>query len=247
MSGRYREALERLDSALARFRRDGQALWIAVAGNHKAQFLIELGQLARARQALDYDPPPVESVRARGMNIAARIERALGASGEAELRRALEILALGGDPHVRMHALLDEAAVLEPAAAVARCEDVMRMAGELEFVGVSMKAELLRAKSLHRGGRSDEAAALLRALLPRLEKAQPADMYPADAWWIAVEAFDGCHAVDDAQAALAHGARWIRETCASHVPAEFHDSFLNRNAVNRALLAAAGRRLAAAR
>ncbi len=244
MSGRYREALERLDSALARFRRDGQTLWIAVASNHKAQFLVELGQFARARQALEYDAPPVESVRARGINVAARIERALGASGEGELRRALEILALGGDPHVRMHALLDEAAGLEPTAAVARCEEVMRMAGELEFVGVSMKAELLRAKSLHRGDRSGEAAALLRALLPRLDKAQPADMYLADAWWIAFEAFDACEASDDAQAALVHGARWIKATCSSHVPAEFRDSFLSRNPVNRAILAAAGRRLA---
>ena len=82
---------------------------------------------------------------------------------------------------------------------------------------------------------------------PTLGKAQPADMYPADAWWIAVEVFDACSASEEAQAALQHGARWIRETCANHVPAEFRDSFLGRNPVNRALLAAAGRRLAASR
>src|SRR5213075_1975134 len=50
MVGRYGEALERLGSALTRFERDGQTLWIAVASNHKAQFLAELGQFSRARK-----------------------------------------------------------------------------------------------------------------------------------------------------------------------------------------------------
>lgn len=244
MVGRYREALERLDSALARFQRDGQKLWIAVASNHKAQFLIELGQFARARQALEYEPPPVESIRARGATVAARIDRALGQSGESGLRNALEILDRGSDPHVRMHALLDEAARLEPQAAVMRCEEVARMAGELEFVGVSMRAGLLRALALHRANRSDAAAALLRELLPRLDRVQPADMYLPDARWIAVQVFAACGASDEAAMALAQGTRWIRQVALPHVPEAFRDSFLNRNPTNRELLAAAGRRQA---
>ena len=71
MVGRYGEALQRLDAALACFVRDKQAVWIAVASNHKAQFLIELGQFARARQALGYEPPPIDHVRARGATISA--------------------------------------------------------------------------------------------------------------------------------------------------------------------------------
>ena len=244
MVGRYEEALERLDSALRRFQRDGQKLWIAVASNHKAQFLVELGQFARARQTLDYEAPPVESVRARGATVAARIDRALGQPGDAALHNALEILNRGGDPHLRMHALLDEAAGLEPLAAVMRCEEVLRMAGELEFVGVSMKAGLLRARCLHRANRANDAMALLRELLPQLDRVQPADMYLPEAWWIAVQVFDARGASEDAMMALAHGARWIRQVALPHVPEPFRDSFLHRNPTNLALLTAAGRRLA---
>jgi len=243
MVGRYREALERLDSALARFRRDGQTLWTAVASNHKAQFLIELGQFARAGQTLRYDTPSVETVRARGATLASRLDRAMGGSGDAHLRTALEVLAHGGDPHVRMHAMLDESERLEPAAAVSLCDDVLRTAGELEFAGVSMRAGLLRARALHLAERSDEAADLLRGLMPQLEKVRPVDMYPAEAWWIAVQVFDACAASDEAAMALAQGTKWIRQIALPNVPEAFKESFLQRNATNRALLGAA-RRLA---
>jgi DNA-binding SARP family transcriptional activator/tetratricopeptide (TPR) repeat protein len=244
MVGRYGEALEHLDSALARFRRDRQSLWTAVASNHKAQVLIDLGQFARARQTLRYESPPVESVRARGATLAARLDRALGQRGDAALTEALEILARGGDPHVRMHALLDEVERLEPTDGVARCDEVMRMAGELEFVGVSMRAGLLRARSLHLANQSNEGAALLRGLLPQLDKVRPVDMYMADAWWIGVRVFEACGASDEAAKALAQGTRWIRQIALPNVPDSFKDSFLQRNPTNRALLAAERRHLA---
>ncbi|HKX41703.1 MAG TPA: AAA family ATPase, partial [Burkholderiaceae bacterium] len=241
VTGRYQEALERLDAALTRFRRDGQKLWVAVASNHKAQFLLDLGQFARARQTLEYETPPVDSVRARGLAIGARIDCALGQPNESALREALAVLDHGGDPHIRMHVLLDQAAWLEPLAAVARCDEVARMAGEIEFVGVAMRAALLRAHGLSRANRAGEAIVLLRELLPQLGTVQPADMYLPDAWWIAFQAFDACGASEDALLALAHGTRWIRQLALSHVPAAFRDSFLHRNPTNRSLLAAAGR------
>src|SRR4029453_3351266 len=60
MVGRYEEALPRLDEALACFVRDRQPVWIAVASNHKAQLLIDLGQFGGARETLDYGRPPVD-------------------------------------------------------------------------------------------------------------------------------------------------------------------------------------------
>ncbi|MFT3817713.1 MAG: tetratricopeptide repeat protein [Rubrivivax sp.] len=84
MVGRYAEALQHLDSAIACFQRDRQPLWTAVASNHKAQLLIDFGQFARARQALGYEPPPIDHVRARGATIAARLARASGRSGDAQ-------------------------------------------------------------------------------------------------------------------------------------------------------------------
>ena len=242
MVGRYGEALERLDSAIGRFERDGQKTWIAVANNHKVCLLMQLGQFARAHQALSHEAPSVEAVRARGVALAARLDRALGQGGDAGLHRALEMLGPGGDPHVRMQTLLDAAEQIEPAAAAAQCGEVQRMADALEFGGVSMRAGLLRALALHRGGRSLEAARQLRALLPRLDAVLPSDMYLPDAWWIAAQVFEACGSGDEALMALAQGARWVRQVALPHVPEAFRDSFLHRNPTNRALLAAVGRR-----
>ena len=38
--------------------------------------------------------------------------------------------------------------------------------------------------------------------------------------------------VDEARQLAARGAAWLRDTAERHVPPEFRDSFLNRNAVN---------------
>src|SRR2546427_5176966 len=80
---------------------------------------------------------------------------------------------------------------------------------------------LPRASCLHRANQFDEAAAMLRELLPRLEKVHPADMYLPDAWWIAVQVFDACAASDEALMALAQGTRWIRQLALPHVPEAF--------------------------
>jgi tetratricopeptide (TPR) repeat protein len=242
MVGRYEEALQRLDAALTCFVRDRQAVWIAVASNHKAQLLIDLGQLARARQALEYERPPIDHVRARRATIGARIERALGHSGRTLLDTAVSELGPGADPHVRMHVLLDGAGT-DPAAEVQRCDEVLQMAMALEFAGVAMKARILRAHAQSRAGDTAGAAAAMRELVAQFEQVQPADLYFAHAWWLAAQVFEASGDGDQALMALAQGALWVRRTALPNVPEPFRDSFLQRNPTNRALLAAADRRL----
>jgi len=244
MVGRYGEALRRLDAALACFQRDRQAVWIAVASNHKAQFLLELGQFARARQTLEFERPPIDHVRARTATVAARIERALGHSGRTQLDNALALLGPGADPHVRMHVLLDQGEADDPRATLRRCDEVLEMALALEFAGVAMKARLLRAHALSRIGQTEAAATAMRELVPLLSTVQPADLYLGHAWWLAAQVFEASGDGDEALMALAHGAQWVRRVALPNVPEEFRDSFMQRNPVNRALLAAADRRLA---
>ena len=244
MVGRYREALEWLDSALGRFQRDKQLLWTAVAANHKAQFLLQLGQHARARHTLQVEPAPVDSVRARGATVAARIERALGGSGQVQLQTALRALGPGADPHVRMHTLLDDTDSRDPQATLLRCDEVLRMAQQLEFAGVAMKARLLHAFAQSRAGQTAGAATAMRELTVQIADVQPADLYLPEAWWLAAQVFEANGDGDDALMALARGAQWVRRVALPNVPDEFRDSFLSRNATNRALLAAADTRLA---
>ncbi|MBV9889854.1 MAG: hypothetical protein JO090_03085, partial [Rhizobacter sp.] len=243
MVGRYDEALQRLDAALACFTRDRQLLWIAVAANHKAQFLIDLGQFARARQTLEVERAPIDHVRARRATVAARVERALGHSGQALIESAAAELGPGADPHVRMHVLLEQASAGEAAAAVARCDDVERMALALDFAGVAMKARILRAHAQSRCGDLVGAAAAMRALVEQFEEVQPSDLYFAQAWWLAAQVFEASGDGDQAMMALARGALWVRRTALPHVPVAFRESFLQRNPTNRSLLAAADRRL----
>ena len=212
MVGRYEEALQRLDAALACFVRDRQAVWIAVASNHKAQLLIDLGQFARARQALDYERPAIDHIRARRATIAARVERALGHTGRSLLASAVGELGPGADPHVRMHVLLDGTDGDEPAAGVRRCDEVLQMALALEFAGVAMKARILRAHAQSRAGDVAAAAAAMHDLLRQVEQVQPADLYLAHVWWLAAQVFEANGDGDQALMALAQGALWVRRT-----------------------------------
>ncbi|MEO8125313.1 MAG: AAA family ATPase, partial [Burkholderiales bacterium] len=145
MVGRYSEALQRLDTALACFARDKQVLWTALASNHKAQLLIDLGQFARAQQALDYERPPIDHVRARGVTVAARLARAMGQPDRGRIDEAIALLTPGADPHVRMHALLDHALGHDGAPELERYDEVLQLALQLEFAGVALKVRLLRA------------------------------------------------------------------------------------------------------
>ncbi|MGE5338755.1 MAG: hypothetical protein ACM3PU_13060, partial [Gemmatimonadota bacterium] len=243
MLGRYREALASLDAALDVFIRDQQTVWIAVASNHKAGILLDLGQSARARKALDYATPTIDSVRARRAVLESRIERFSGRSGEEQIRTAVVALGEQGDLFVRMLTQLDEARMLPASRAVALCDSVRHTAEQLEYEGVAIKARLWSARHRLRSGDVQSSAAELHELLPHLETVRPADMYFPEAWWIAFEVLEANQEEAAASAALRRGADWIRDTAAPNVPDEFRDSFLDRNPVNRAILTTASRRL----
>ena len=190
------------------------------------------------------------ATQARRAVLSARLDRALALHSQHPPQHhpqppatdALALLGPTGDGYTRWLALLDETDKLDAMAAVTRCDEVLRMAADLEYMAVAMRAELLRAFALHRAGRSAQAATALRRLLPKLADVQPADMYLPDAWWGAVQVFRACQAVDDAAMALAQGLAWVHQRALPHVPAAFRDSFLQRNPTNLALLSVASRR-----
>jgi hypothetical protein len=150
--GRYRDALANLDAAHACFVRDGQIVWTAVASNHKASVLLDLGQPGRALKMLEYASSSIDSVWARREALAGRVERLLGRSGATLVEKALALLGEAGDPYMRMLVQMDHALSLPPPQAVACCEAVQRMAEELEYLGIAAKARLMRARHLLRLG-----------------------------------------------------------------------------------------------
>ena len=122
--GRYADALDNLDRADACFAGNGQTVWSAVAGNHRANLLLQLGQFARARQALEHAPVPMTSVQGRSIALAARLERALGHAGRKTLAQALALLGPPSDPYNRLLAELDATLALPPDEALAACTAV---------------------------------------------------------------------------------------------------------------------------
>lgn len=69
----------------------------------------------------------------------------------------------------------------------------------------------------------------------------PEFMYLPELHFVAWRILDKAGASDEAIAALKAGTDWIRGHALPQVPAPFLDSFLNRNPVNRELLAAVAR------
>ena len=245
MVGRYGEALERLDAALACFQRDGQAMWIAVAANHKAQFLIDLGQFARARQALGVRSPRGRSRAGAPCAYSAphrpraRPARRRSASGRCDRR-----------PRPRRRPACAHACAARPGrqrstptAAVQRCDEVLQLAGTLEFAGVAMNARLLRACAEPRRT-PQRRRTVMRELLPQCEAATGRHLpWPTPGGWPSRSSTPAATATRHLRR-WPRAPHWVRRVALPQVPDEFRDSFLQRNPSNRALLAAADRRLA---
>lgn len=241
MVGRYATALDHLERALEVFRRDRQIVWIAVAANHLVQVLCDVGQHARAWRALDYERPGVRSVVARRATLEARLARSTGRA-VPPLQEVVATLSDGDDALVRMHLELEMARADDPDAAVTCCEAVERRAAALELAGVALKARLRGIEALLAAGRLSQAAAAAQRALADLDRMHPADLYVGEAWWIVAQALAAGGAGDEGLVALARGAQWVRRVALPQVPDSFRESFLQRNPVNRALLAAADQR-----
>ncbi len=238
--GRYAESLAGFERARLCFAGGAGSIWTGLTANHMAHVLIHLGQFARARQALQWTGAATPATHARREILQTRIDRALGRRPERSLERTLEELG-DRDPLIGMLGRLEITLTMEPAEGAAACADMIEEAESREQLAVGMRARVLRVRHRAKGVGLD--AAEVDDLVDRLRRFHPADTYLAEAWWIASGAFDALARRDAADAALRDGFEWIAQRALPQVPAEFRDSFLNRNPVNRDLLAAARRRL----
>ena len=240
--GYYGSAVKAYERALEHFRRDGQTTWIAVCSNNMAMTLIDLGQFARARKALDYEAPSVTHVAARGALLAARIARLLGSSPAADLQRARDALARGEDYYIGALLELELAESIDAREALGACDAVADAAERREYGGLVMKAKLLAAQATLRSGDRASAVARWNELQSFLATLHATDCYPPRAAAIGRDILLACGYADQAAQLLATAVAWIRETALPQVPDAFCESFLDRNPVNRALLTAESRR-----
>lgn len=180
---------------------------------------------------------------ARRWVIEARIDRALGKSAAIRLREALALLGEAGEPLQTMLAELDMSREIEALPAAELCAKVRLRAERLEQFGAAIKARFYRVDALVRARELDAACVQAREALALLESRRPVDMYSPECWWSAFPAFDAAGGEEEALAALRCAVEWIQRQALPNVPAEFRDSFLHRNSINRSVLTTATRQL----
>ncbi|MEK8050890.1 AAA family ATPase [Ideonella sp. DXS22W] len=234
--GRFAEAIERLQSALAVWRQSGPAGWRIITEHRLAVVYLRLGQHTRALQVLtplgDDDDAGRAAMRVmvacriahqRGDAVLPRLRQALADFGprlSAMDRRALHLLLaahLPADDGLALSAQVAEEA-LAASDLPARRHALARQAHCCARLGQHEYARALAAEAWGPGGEP--------ALL---------DLDHSSYCWLVHETAAAVGDAALAAAAQAEGCRWIRAAL-PHVPEAFRDSFLHRNPVHRSLM-----------
>lgn len=240
--GRYGDALQLFDIAQAAFEANANALWVAVTEMHRALLWVALGQPARARRLVPLAASLPAFVHASRGLVEAQVAHALGAPHPARIEQALALMQQSDRPDLRLILQCEQSLHLDPFAAAEVCRGAMVEAQRRELMGASLTAQVRLVQALTRAGleqsAADEAAAIEQAMALFVPRA----LYVPQAWWVVHQAFQAVGEHSAARRALGSGADWIAMAL-PRVPAEFQSSFLLRNPINRALLAADGRRL----
>ncbi len=238
--GHYNESLAGFERAKACFAGNAGTIWGGLAANHLAHVLTHLGQFARAGQALQWVGAATPATEARRAMLQHRIDRVLRRRSAVSLAQAIDQLA-GRDTLMRLLLAIESSLLLPAAEGAAACAAVREEAEQAELLGIGMRARLVEL--VHRGGTGALAAADVQDFVDRLDRCHPADTYLGEAWWVAFCTLDALGDSCSAEAALRRGHGWVAERLRVDVAPEFAPAFIDRNPVNRDLLAAAGRRL----
>lgn len=215
-----------------------------VVHGHLAWLWLQLGQHARAQQALDAarSQPVAAPLRTRVSQLEGRLLLALERPGwDAAFERAQAEAPLAGRTLLQSLVALDHARTLAPTAALAACEQVLLRCSNVGYAGVALTARLRSASFALDAGDVQRALVHASAVLDVPADVVADDLYPAERWWILSRVFEAAGLSTQQHEAIATGRNWVQHTARSQVDEPFRDSFLHRNPVNRALAALAGR------
>ena len=238
--GYYSDSLAGFERAATCFAGNPGTIWGGLTANHLAHVLIHLGQLARAGQALQWEGTQTPATEARRTLLRHRLDGLLRRRSDDPIQSTLDRLA-GRDTPMRLLLTIDSSLSLPARDAAARCLAVAGEAERMELLGIGMRARLVALR--HGIDAGELAAADVADFMARLDRCHPADTYLAEAWWVLFRAFDALGDAAAADAALRRGHAWVAERARLHVPPAFRPGFLERNPINRDLLATAARRL----
>jgi DNA-binding SARP family transcriptional activator len=236
--GEFTNALSVLDEAKQRPGR--QSPFEAVMEGERMQILLDLGRqdlAARSFAAFERSAPAKELFASRLVVSRAAMLVAAGKSALPALAEtdplALEHVRVACDwMFLRGQFPANDLALRQAEALLARCTSS-------NLIGLRVPLLALLAKFNAECGRVDEsqrnaedALALLDACIPSL--------LPLVHTWLAAS-FAAAGRLTDARRSVRAACDWIETTATASVPAQFRESFRERNPINRALLLAATR------
>ncbi len=239
--GRFGAATDLLERAVAHWRIWGPAPRAVLAENELAQLWLDLGQSARARQALQTaaDGAPAYVQVARRM-LAVRVAAAADGRPPTALLAGLRALAFEPALRVlpRLLGALEWARHAEPGAARAACEGVHAEAVQRHLGGVAAHARLAIVRCASAADDTGAAGRLALAAWATGDLRQAIDLYvPEGAAWL--QRALAAAGLGEASAVHAAAIAWLR--AALHdLPPVFAESFRHRQVTNRDWLARAG-------
>lgn len=240
-AGDFAAALPVLEDLLPRFEASGATFWAQACRLVLVQAWLHLGQPGRALPLLRDEPAGLPTwLQCDRRLLQLEVAQALRQpSNTGLLSQALELAATDAQ---RGTGLVIRALRHRGAHEVLQQVDGLAHAiGAHERLGALAALCLHRARAASELGRHAEAVAAARQLLELLDDGvAPESTYRAEAWWVAGQALKAAGQADAAASAMGRGAQWVQQHALPRVPAPFVDSFLYRNPVNRALLAAVG-------
>jgi tetratricopeptide (TPR) repeat protein len=230
--GRYRDAMVLGDEAEALLRASIPAR-LPVVALHRAHCWLDLGQLARVGPLLEGAasglPPHFE---VRRLLLLARCRHWQGLDTADLLDQAEAAAPANGWPEARMMVAVERAASLPVTQALPMLVEIGGRALTMGLLGLGLSA-LLQTSVL--GAGADDA----RRALELAGRVEASLRYRGEVWLMAALALRNAGHAAEAAATAHLGATWVRDTAEHQVDAEFRESFLRRNPVNRQLLALA--------
>ena len=240
--GRFGAALALLEEALAGYE--------AGAGSHADKALTEqrlvvlfqqLGQPARAQPLLASERPGVpRGVAMIRLAHRAELESQMGRDGLSLMREALGIIPNADDIYHRITSLF-ATRLVPPDEGEALAANLALWATTRERFGVALAGHVRAAACALALAAPARALPHVEAALHLARQYVPDSFYLPEMWLVAAQAMAALGRDADARRAIADGQAWVMKAHDTQVPAEFRDSFLHRNPVNRELLALVAR------
>jgi DNA-binding SARP family transcriptional activator len=227
----------------------GDANLQALCGSELASLYLVLGQPARARRYLEpARSSPKVHIRMDGLLVEAELARTLGQAPDTLLRAAQTLLpTCQRSERYRWRIDIERVRSLPAVEAAALMHGNYEQAMARQTWSMAAPSWALWIAALTGAGERVAAAAQARQLsqvLGQLDdevERPPMSIYPVEYFLILHHAFVAAADIEAADAALRRGVEWIHDVALPHVPSEFRDSFLDRNAVNRAIVTMARR------